>query len=65
MGTSWVWVLAFTILGSRPEHGHIAKFETKQQCQQALVQKKEQEAAKGRELVGSCYFSKKEGPGWW
>jgi hypothetical protein len=61
----WIWVLSFTILGSQPEHGQIAKFETKQQCQIALTQKKQQEAAKGRELVGSCYYTRKSAPGWW
>lgn len=56
----WVWVLSFTILGSVPEHGKIAKFQTQQECQRALVDKKLQEETKKREVVGTCYFTKLE-----
>ena len=54
----WVWVLSFTILGSAPEHGKIAKFETQHECLRALADKKIQEAAKKKELVGTCYYTK-------
>lgn len=55
---NWVWVLSFTILGTSPEHGRIAKYETKQECLDALQQKRIEEAQKRRELVGHCYYSK-------
>lgn len=60
----WVWVLTFTILGSKPEHGQIAKFETRQECQRALTVKKQEVNQQGRELVGSCYLTK-QSKGFW
>lgn len=54
----WVWVLTFTILGSKPEHGQIAKFATKPECQQALIAKKQESEQRGKELVGACYYTK-------
>lgn len=61
----WVWVLSFTILGSKPEHGQIAKFETKQECLQAFELKKQDANLKGKELVGRCYFTRTDEKGWW
>jgi len=61
----WVWILSFTVLGSNPDHGRIAKFETKQQCLQALQAKKEEERLKGKEVVGKCFYGKTETKGWW
>lgn len=61
----WVWVLSFSILGSKPEHGQIAKFETKQECLRALDQKTQDAIRQGRELVGRCYFTKVEEKAWW
>jgi hypothetical protein len=61
----WIWVLTFTILGSNPEHGQIAKFETKQECQIALQNKINQERLKGRETAATCIYKKVEGQGWW
>ena len=61
----WVWVLSFSILGSKPEHGQIAKFETKQECIRALDQKKQEAMSRGRELVGRCYLSQTGSKGWW
>jgi len=56
----WIWVLSATILGSNPEHTTIAKFATKSECEVALKSKKDAENAKGKEVVGSCYYSKIE-----
>jgi len=50
-----VWVLTFGILGPIPESGTIAKFKTKQECQQALEQKRQEYKEKNKKLVGSCY----------
>ena len=44
----WVWVLSITLVGSNPEHSRIAKFETKQACQKALIAKKIEYEQKGR-----------------
>lgn len=54
----WVWVLTFTILGTKPEHGQIAKFETKQDCHRALILKRQEAEQRGRELVGTCYLTR-------
>lgn len=61
----WIWVLSFTILGSNPEHGQIAKFDTKQECQIALVQLVAEEQSKGKQVVAKCFYSKREAKGWW
>ncbi len=52
----WVWILTITALGSNPEHLKVAKFQTKMECQQALVVKKQEYDAKGKQIVGTCYF---------
>ena len=54
---TWVWVLTFTVLGSVPEHGNIAKFQTRAECEERL-QAMKQEAKQGRkQLVGSCQLT--------
>ena len=54
----WVWVLSFTILGTTPEHGRVAKYETKAECINALKLKVIEASDKGKILVGSCYYGK-------
>lgn len=56
----WIWVLSFTVLGTNPEHGRIAKFETKQECHQALLAKQQQIQQSGRSLVGSCHLTRQD-----
>lgn len=61
----WVWVLSVTVLGSNPEHHIIPKFETKQECEKALVEKIKELQSNNKESVGRCYYSKVESKGWW
>lgn len=57
---SWVWVLTFTVLGSSPEHGVISKFTTREECNQALVQLKEEKKKHNKNLIGSCNLTLKD-----
>ena len=61
----WIWVLSITVLGSNPEHIHIAKFETKQECKQAEVQKYQEYSIKNQQIVTRCWFTKQDKTGWW
>ena len=61
----WVWILSITLIGSNPEHSRIAKFETKQDCQKALISKKIEYEQKGREMVGHCFYARTDSKGWW
>jgi hypothetical protein len=61
----WVWILSFSILGSQPEHGQQAKFETKLACQQALANMIQTQSQLGREVVGRCYMGQSGTTGWW
>lgn len=61
----WVWVLSISFLGSNPEHFQLEKFETKQECQLALINKLKEEQLKGKQIVANCFFKKKESKGWW
>ena len=61
----WIWVLTFSILGSQPEHGQQAKFDSLSACQQALTELRQREAVRGRELVGTCFLRQTAGQGWW
>ena len=56
---SLIWVLSFSVLGAVPEHGTVAKFKTKQECQQALEQKKQEYKTNHKIVVGSCHQSTK------
>lgn len=61
----WVWVLSITILSIPPENVIIAKFDTRQDCHKALFDRKQQEALKGKEVVGTCYYKHEDKKGWW
>jgi len=54
-----VWVLTFSVLGPVPEHGVLAKFKTKEECQQALEQKRQEFKLKNQIVVGSCHQTTK------
>ena len=54
MNSSIIWVLTFTVLGTVPEHKEFAKYKTKQECEQALVQVKEEYLAKKQKVSGAC-----------
>lgn len=52
----WVWVLSFTILGTNSQHGQVAKFATKSECEVALKQKIQEVRAKNQEVVATCFL---------
>jgi hypothetical protein len=55
-----VWVLTFSVLGPIPENGESPKYKSKQECQQALEQKRQEYKSKHKTLVGSCHQTTKE-----
>ena len=57
---TWVWVATFTVVGSRPEHGTFGQFGTRQECVRALEQRRLEFQQRGREIVGTCYYTKKK-----
>ena len=50
----WIWVLTYTILGTTPEHGSIAKFQTRQECEQRLQEMRTDAKLERKQIVGSC-----------
>lgn len=52
--TSWIWVLTFTILGTTPEHGTIAKFSNRADCEERLKVMKQEANENKKKMVGSC-----------
>ena len=54
-----VWVLTFSVLGPTPEFGESPKYKTKQECQQALEQKRQEYKSKNKTVVGSCHQTTK------
>ena len=59
MSTAIIWVLSFSVIGTTPESGELAKFKTKQECQQALEQKRQEYKEKNKKVAGSCYQTTK------
>ena len=56
-----VWALSFSVLGTHPPPGgELAKFNTKQECMQALEQKREEFKDKKLKIVGNCYLTNKQ-----
>lgn len=53
--SAWIWVLSFSILGSTNEHGAIAKFQSKKECEQTLSQMKEEALKHKKKMVGTCH----------
>ena len=54
MKTIFVWVLSFTVLGANPEYREFAKYTTKQECEEALIQFKKEYQEKKKNIAGSC-----------
>lgn len=54
-----VWVLSFSVLGPIPEYGEQVKFKTQQECQAALVQKREEFRVQNKRIVGTCNLTTK------
>jgi hypothetical protein len=59
MKSTMIWVLSFSILGPVPESGELAKYKTKEECQEALQQKQEEYKLKHKAVVGNCRQSTK------
>jgi hypothetical protein len=59
MSRTLIWVLSFSVLGPVPEYGEQAKFKTQEDCQAALVQKREEYRAQNKQIVASCHLSTK------
>jgi hypothetical protein len=59
MSTTFIWVLSFTVLGPVPEYKTFAKYQTKQECEQALEQSKAEYKTKKKVIVGSCTLTMK------
>lgn len=58
--TIWVWVLTYTVLGVNPEHRTFSKYETQQECEQALISLKQEKKLQNKNIVGSCVLTLKE-----
>ena len=54
--STWIWVLTFTVLGSTAEHGHLAKFETRADCEQHLQVLKQEAQRNKKHLAGHCHL---------
>ena len=54
MNSAIVWVLTFTVLGVNAEHKTFAKYKDKQECEQALIQFKEEYKEKKQKISGTC-----------
>lgn len=59
--SAWIWVLSFTILGTSSEHGYMAKFKTRDECEQTLILLKEEAKKQKKSLVGTCTKTLREG----
>ena len=54
-----IWVLSFSVLVPIPEYGEQAKFKTQQECQAALVQKREEFRVQNKRIVATCNLTTK------
>lgn len=59
MTRTLIWVLSFSVLGSVPESGELAKYKTREECEQARAQKREEYREKNKRIVASCHQSTK------
>jgi len=46
--------MTWTVLGPVPEHGEQAKHKTREQCEQARIQKREEYQAQNKRMVSAC-----------
>lgn len=60
VAVGWVWVATFSVLGSKPEHNTFGAFNTKQECQLALEQRRQDLAQKGKEIAGTCFYTQRK-----
>ena len=59
MNRMLIWVLSFSVLGPVPEYGEQAKYKTREECEQARVQKREEFRAQNKQIVATCNLSTK------
>jgi hypothetical protein len=59
MNTALIWVLSITVLGPVPEHKTFAKYQTKQECEQALEQSKAEYVAQKKKVSATCTVTMK------
>ena len=62
MKQAMIWILSFSVLGPAPHYQEIPKFTSREQCQAALQQKREEYRAQGQRIVGSCVQSTQSAP---
>jgi hypothetical protein len=55
-----IWVMTWTVLGPVPEHGEQAKHKTREQCEQARIQKREEYQAQNKRMVSACIQRSKD-----
>lgn len=58
--TVWVWVVAYSVIGTVPEHGSFGLYSTRAECQQALNQRAQEIRARGKELAGTCFLTQRK-----
>ena len=51
--------MSFSVIGPVPESGEFAKYKTKQECEQARIQKQEEYRSKNLKVVTVCNISTK------
>lgn len=56
----YVWVLTYTVLGSNPEHRSFDKYQTREECVQALAGIRQQKKEEGKKIAGECKLVLKE-----
>ena len=59
MKSALIWVLTWSVLGPVPESGEWAKYSSRQECEAALQQKREEYQAQKKRIVASCHQSTK------
>lgn len=57
---NWVWVAAFTVLGSNSEHGTFGSFSNRTECEAALATRKIEMKSRNKEIVGTCYVTQRK-----
>lgn len=55
-----IWVLTFSVLGSTPEYKELPKYNTKQECLEALQQYRQEYKENNKKVAGSCHQSTKQ-----
>jgi len=62
MKQAMIWILSFSVLGPEPHYQEIPKFTSREQCEAALQQKREEYRAQRQRIVGTCTQSTQSAP---